>query len=150
MAMVEEQGRVVEVWGSTARVQTLSGSACQSCRVRGGCGQRMMAEMAGNRKLHINLDNSIAAQAGDQVTLGIAEQALLRASVVVYLVPLIGLLAGALVGDQLFRLSDGGTAWAAFTGMVLFFLLGKRALKRVNPGRFKPVLIKILGPASSP
>jgi sigma-E factor negative regulatory protein RseC len=142
--MIEERGRIVALQGNQAWVQTLRQNACQSCRARSGCGQRALHELSGGKARQVRVDNALQAQVGDQVLLGIGETALLRASVLVYLVPVLGLLAGALVGDRVAGLGDGGTILAGALGMALAFLLVRMCQRHAITGQFRPVLLKVL------
>lgn len=141
--MIEEQGRVVALTGDRAWVQTLSQSACQSCKVRAGCGQKLMADMTGAKVRQICIDNPVHARVGDEVRLGIEESALLRASVLVYLVPVLALLGGALVGDRLMALGDIGTAVVAVVAMAICFGLSRMAQRSAFSGRFTPLLLGV-------
>lgn len=151
--MIEETGQVVALRGDQAGVQALAQGACQSCKVRGGCGQRLMAEMIGDNNLPVYVDNRLGARVGDQVVLGMGEAALLQASLLVYLVPLLGLVGGGLVGDRILALGDAGTALMAVVGMALCLLGGARFQRRAGSAQFRPVLLKILPervPGSAP
>jgi sigma-E factor negative regulatory protein RseC len=98
--MVEENALVVATEGDEAWVETSRRSSCGSCEAK-GCGTGALSRVLGRRSQRLRVKNPIAAQAGDAVVLGIPESALLLGSLVVYLVPLLALLAGGLVGEAL-------------------------------------------------
>jgi len=96
--MIEESGRVVAVEGDFAWVESERTSACGSCAVRKGCGTSAVAKVFGRRRMQLRVLNRINARIGDDVVVGISESGLLRGSLAVYAVPLVGLFAGALTG----------------------------------------------------
>lgn len=142
--MIEEHGQVVGLAGGSVQVQTVRRSACQNCKVRSGCGQRLMTEMLGAQPLDVCVDNTLDARLGDRVVLGVEESALLRASFMVYFLPLMGLLAGGLIGDRVLEFADAGTAGLALFGMAIFFAGSAIARGGAGPARYKPVLLRVL------
>lgn len=121
--MITESGRVVAVIGSDAWVQTIRQSACQSCSARSGCGQRVLATASGGRANQVRVLNTLQAAVGDEVTLGIEEQALLQASILVYALPLLSMIAATLAASQLAPGSDGVAIVAAVLGLGAGFLM---------------------------
>ena len=85
---LEEKGVVVEVRGEMAVVRAVPGSQCA------GCGSAKYCH-GGSGEKTVEADNEIGARAGDSVVMTIQSGALLRASFRVYIIPVIGLLAGA-------------------------------------------------------
>ncbi len=120
--MVEECGRVVAVENSGVWVATLSRTGCGRCDQPGGCGRQSLFRLFGQRQHHVLAhivdgetdENARALTAGDSVTIGIPEGLLLRASLTLYLLPLLGLLAGALAGH----------GWAGESASILLGLVG--------------------------
>ena len=96
--MIEESGKVVAVQGDFVWVESERTSACGSCAVRKGCGTSAIAKMFGQRRMRLRVLNRINARVGDTVVVGISESGLLRGSLAVYAIPLVGLFAGALAG----------------------------------------------------
>ncbi len=98
--MIEENARVVSTEGEYAWVETERRSSCGSCSAK-GCGTGALSKILGRRIQRLQVLNPIAAKPGDEVVLGIREQVLLKGSLAVYIVPLIAMLAGALLGEAL-------------------------------------------------
>ena len=84
-----EGGLLSDKMSNEAWVQTIRESACQSCSARHGCGQKALATLSGGQARQIRVINSLDARPGDQVTVAIEESALLRASLLVYAMPLV-------------------------------------------------------------
>ncbi len=97
--MIEEQGTVIGLAGPYARVRTRRRSACGTCSVQGACGTSLLERYLGRRMVELTAFNQANAVVGDRVLIGISEHDLLSAAVAAYLVPILALLAGALIGD---------------------------------------------------
>ncbi|MBW0148880.1 SoxR reducing system RseC family protein [Marinobacter arenosus] len=140
--MITENGTVIALKEDRVWVQTIRQSACESCSARSGCGQRVLASATGGRANQVLVENTVRAQVGDEVTLGIDEQALLGASLIVYALPLLLMVLASIVGH---RLSDGADSWAmlgALVGLAAGFLVG-RWLQARQDGRYEPRLLRV-------
>lgn len=131
--MISEQGRVVAVNGDSAWVRTIRAKACDSCSVRGGCGQKVLASASGGRANQVLVRNHLGARVGDEVTIAIEESALLRASLLVYALPLGLMLAGVVAGQQWLPGQDAGAITGALAGLGAGFGLSR--LIQARPGR---------------
>ncbi|MBU2954131.1 SoxR reducing system RseC family protein [Marinobacter sp. F3R08] len=140
--MITETGRVVALRGDRAWVQTIRTSACQSCSARTGCGQKVLAAASGGRANQILVSNSVNARVGDEVTIGIDDQALLGASFLVYAVPLLLMVAASVIGHQVSGGHDGVSMLAAIVGLGLGFVAG-RHLQRAGDVDYEPRLVRI-------
>jgi sigma-E factor negative regulatory protein RseC len=103
--MISEAGRVVAVTTQSVWVETIQQSSCGACKASKGCGQGLLNEMYDGRRNHIEIqldeDSPADLQVNDEVEICLSEQTLLMASSLVYLLPLIGLIGGGLLGQQL-------------------------------------------------
>ncbi len=80
---------------------------------------------------------------GDAVVVGIAEDALLRASIWVYLVPFVAMLAAGAFAHIALSAHDLLVAAFALTGLVGGFALTRAAAQRLTEsGGFQPVLVR--------
>lgn len=139
--MITETGKVVALKGDRAWVRTIRASACQSCSARSGCGQKVLASASGGRANQVLVENLIGASVGDEVTLGIDEQALLGASVMVYAVPLLLMVVGSLCGHFLSG-GDAGAVAGAFAGLAAGFLASRQYQSR-NAGSYEPKMLRV-------
>lgn len=117
--MIEEQGRVVAIERNAVWVETLRKSTCSSCSVKAGCGQGVFEQLGVKERrglvralcdLHLNV--------GDSVVIGVREDLLVRGSLLVYLLPLLGLFAAGVTADQL-GLAEPWVVLSAFLGFAL-------------------------------
>lgn len=118
--MIEETAVVIAIEGDQALLQTQRRSACQSCSVKQGCGTSVLAKVVGARSSQISVDNSLQAKVGDEVLLGIQENALVRGSLLVYALPLLMMLVFALLGEGLGQ----WLGWQHELLIIVFALLG--------------------------
>ena len=98
-------------------------SACGACEVRSGCGTSLLANWLPRRRLVFHLKNDIGAKPGDTVVLGLDETLLQRGSLLLYALPVAGLLMGAVAGEAFFPL----LGLSAELGAVLTGLFGVTA-----------------------
>lgn len=84
-----------------AEVEGQRRSTCGGCAVNGACGTSLIARYFGRRRSLLMAHNAIGAEPGDHVVFGLPEGMLLEASFVAYLVPLLAMMGGAILGDYL-------------------------------------------------
>lgn len=144
--MIEENGTVVEVNNDGVWVETVKSSACASCAARNGCGQKLLASAGSGKKFIINVNNpsNITVKADDSVMIGIEEGAFLKATLYIYLVPLLALFIGAM-GAELLSLSEGYVIVSALLLMAVslcFIRYGSKSLFRSC--KYQPVLVRVV------
>ena len=139
--MITETGRVVGVAGDRVWVQTIRTSACESCSARHGCGQRALAGVSGGRANQVLVANSLGAEVGDEVTVAIDESALLGASLLVYALPLVSMVAGAVLGHQL-SAGHAASEAVAMMGAAAGLLAARRGQSR-KAGTWEPTLVEV-------
>ena len=91
--MIEEIGTVVAVEDDGVWVETQIKSTCSSCQASESCPTSTVAKAFAPKANHVKLSVPCKLVVGQQVKMGISELALLRASWMVYMVPLVLLLA---------------------------------------------------------
>lgn len=151
--MLEEVGVVKEVTNNQITIQTELKNACHACAQKSHCGTGVIARAVANRISDVVVNYEKPEQSisvGQKVRLGVAEEKLLTASSVVYLVPLLALILGAVIGQELLpALGFTGEGWViGFTAFWVwlayrFIRVWTRTLCR---HQFEPVF---LGVASS-
>ncbi len=140
--MATERGIVVSTGAGVARVRTLPQEACAGCPSCGSCsGQRESAEM--------EVVNEIGAAAGDRILMDLDHRAFLKVTFLLYVVPIIALLAGAAAGLRLSQMfAWGESATSALCGFLAFgiavylirFLARRMAADRAYRARITRVL----------
>ncbi|HQO04425.1 MAG TPA: SoxR reducing system RseC family protein [Spirochaetota bacterium] len=116
-----ETGIVVEKNGATVRVEAEAHHACASCEAKHIC-------IPGGeiKKRSLVIHNSIGAEPGDYVEFIVREQSVVASSVLIYLFPVIALVAGSMLGlslDHLFTIDEDLTAGIFGLAAFLFSFL---------------------------
>ena len=119
--MITETGRVLSVEGDWAWVACRRQVECARCAEGRGCGGGVLGKLLGDRLHKVRAaTGSVAVVPGDQVLIGLGEDAVLRAAAAVYLVPLLLALAG---GVAVVTVTGGGDL-AALLGAAAGLLAG--------------------------
>lgn len=145
--MIEERATVVRLDGDHAWVAAERQSSCGQCAAKTGCGTSALGDFLARRRPTLKVRNTCRAAVGDDVILGIAEDAFLTGSLIIYGAPLLLLLVGAATGSSLgagLRLEGEG---ASILGGLLGFLCGVlwARWRTVDPAlrdRVRPVMLK--------
>ena len=142
--MIEEQALVVGIEADGALLEVVRRAPCGLCGQTRGCGASLFGRLPGHRNRVFKALNSLNAQVGDQVVIGVDEKALLASSLVAYGIPLALLLAGAVAGTWL--APEGGDAWplaGAGAGLVagLLWLKGHAAGHGLD-ARYRPQILR--------
>ena len=98
--MIEEEGIVVKkLDGGLIQVVVERKDACGSCPSKGAC-----TMLADTKDMLVEARDEAGAEVGERVVLSQKPKTLLKASFVAYIWPLMGLLAGVVVGKKLSEL----------------------------------------------
>lgn len=146
--MIEERASVVSVESGFAWVETRRTSTCGSCAANKGCGTGVVAKVVGQRMSRVRAINAIGAKVGDEIVIGLHDQALVRGSLAVYAVPIVALLLMAMLGDLLgtelqLASNEGLTVMFGFAGLAIGFLWVRRfSLRIADDSRYQPVILR--------
>lgn len=141
--MIEETGRVVARDPGYAWVETIRQSACDSCSAKSGCGHSALAKL-GRDSIHMQALCDIDVSVGDQVVVGVPEDIMVKSSLLAYLMPLLLMLIGVLVADELWG-QDLLTAASGLIGLGLGFAVLRWHFKRNrHDERYQPVVLRRL------
>jgi sigma-E factor negative regulatory protein RseC len=103
--MIEQQGIVVALDGSSARVRLGGRSGCSVCDSGRGCGAGVFGRMLRRRPVELTLGNRLGVSPGQPVMLGLSESVYLALVARLYLLPLLAGLAGAVLGHHVSNLA---------------------------------------------
>lgn len=144
--MIEEVGTVVELRGRhVAMVLCQKSSLCEHCATSGAC----HVGDDGRERL-VEANNHLGATVGDKVRVAVSTRTFLQSGFVLYIVPLIALVIGAvtgkLVGEHLVSGVNPDLLSAIFgvffmAGSFLIIRIGSRALPA---DAFRPRIVAIL------
>ena len=119
--MIEELAVVVKIENHQVWVENSQNSACGGCRQKASCTTNALGNVL--RKKSVPVDCDISLKTGDEVMVAIDENLLLRASLLLYLLPLIALFTGAGIADWL--LEDNAPyadLWIAGSALLSFLV----------------------------
>ena len=97
--MIEELAVVVKIENHQVWVERGQDNACGGCQQKASCTTNAISNVL--KKKSVPADCDILLKVGDSVMVAIDEGLLLRASLLLYLVPLIALFVGAGIADWL-------------------------------------------------
>lgn len=143
--MVEQNATVIAVRDGNAVVETVPESSCNSCSVKAGCGTSVLSRTVGRKVIHFEIANTVDAGVGDRVVLGLPEDAIVKGSLLMYLLPLLLMFALALLADYLLpaeaALRDLKIAATALLGLVASIGLDRLVIRR-DAGHYTPVMLR--------
>ena len=134
---ISQDGRAV--------VKVRRAEACQACSAKSAC----TALGGKTQDMVLVVDNTLGAKPGDSVVLTLSEANFIKASAVLYLVPALGLIGGALGGSSyaadLGLASDPASILGSLAGLVLGLVVTKLLSGRMskNP-KYIPRLTSII------
>ena len=143
--MIEETALVLEIRDQQALLQTQRKNACQSCSVKSGCGTSTLAKVVGNRSSQFIVDNTLDVHAGDQVVVAIDENALVQGSLLIYLLPLLSMLAAGIFAELFFSIELDTIVFSmvgfALSLFIVHYILPRSALKKsIQPHLLRRVI----------
>lgn len=121
--MIEATGIVRELEGSQALVEVQRRTACGGCASQDGCGTSVIAAWFGRRPSRLWVRAPTPVRVGETVVVSLPEAMLLQASLLMYLLPVLGLVGGAALGSLLAGAATGGDL-PGIAGGVLGLLAG--------------------------
>ncbi len=143
--MITEDAIVSRVEPNVVWVKARQQSVCGACKARSGCGQEVLQRLGGSwSEMPVETGNFSCAQLkpGARVTIGIAENAVLTASLVTYGLPVIGMLVALLLVAPL-----ASSVYSVFAAAVGLYAGGLAAQQWARVyGRsagYQPVLLSI-------
>lgn len=143
--MIETRAIVIRVEGKEALVESTQGGGCGHCDSENGCGSGKLSQLFCTEPRRFRVLNESNAQVGAMVQVTLAEGVLLRSALLMYMLPLVFLLGGAVVGAHWAEDSAGSEIFSAaggFAGLALGFAMAKvMALRRSLSSVATPVIM---------
>lgn len=141
---MEEVGVVIKTEGIMARVRVQKSGACEACAAAGTC--KPSEETA-----ELEVFNPLRAKAGQTVKLVLKPQLYLKASIIVYGLPVIALIGGAILGKNIGELyfkgidSDLLAAAFGFGALIISFMVIKLWSNKIEKKEeYRPVIEEII------
>ena len=145
--MAQKKGRVSRIENDGwAMVVTEKGDACSGCESAQFC-----HSLADCSKMETRVLNQAGAKVGDTVSISLNSSTVLKSAFILYILPTVGFLLGAVGGAGLHKqlgIGDtGGAILFGFAGLILGFVIARLISKRKATARqLTPVITRIIKP----
>lgn len=123
--MIEERAVILSIRNdshnlsdSTATLEIERKTACGLCGKTRGCGNSIWGKLFAHQSTAFKAQNRINAKVGDSVIVGINERALLKSALLLYILPLVTMMIGAILMNE-FMHNNAGAIMGALIGLVL-------------------------------
>jgi sigma-E factor negative regulatory protein RseC len=142
--LATEQGIVIKIHDSRAIVKTMRSGACESCSAKNSC-------ISQGNEMEVEALNPAGAREGDRVVLEIKAGALLKATFLLYVFPVLCMIVGAVAGEKAAQKlgMDGNALSVALSFAFLFASILVVRVKGKKMGEkepYHPKIIRILKP----
>lgn len=136
--MKTEQGLVIEVIDEEAKIKVGRHNDCKNC---GAC--------PGNDSVIIVANNQVGAKPGQRVLFEVKEKSILKATFIVFILPLVALFIGAMLGGFVGEYIEANIRMFQIIGGTVAFLLSVVVIKAFDRAtsksdKSKPVIVRIL------
>ena len=137
--MIEETGIVIELLDNKniAKIIVEKNSACGNCSAKSFC-----HTFGEESEITVNALNTINAAKGDKVKIAIKSSTFLKASFLVYLIPIIAMLTGSFLGEIFFHNDIVNFLFAGIFFIVSFYLVSK--FTNNKPNQYMAEVIEVL------
>jgi sigma-E factor negative regulatory protein RseC len=147
--MLEERATVVSVNDKDIWVEVKRQSTCGQCAANKGCGTATLQKVLGNKRNIFRVTGDLSVIVGDEVVIGINEDAVVKGSLLVYALPIVSIITFALIGEAVASriiLSldrDIASLLGAALGLVVSVLgLRWHSRKSSSHPNYQPVLLR--------
>jgi len=126
--MNEMRAIVLSLHGGEAEIAPVGGNGCGHCAGGKGCGSGKLSQLfCSSRPRTFRVANQACAQVGDEVNVGLPDGILLRNSILMYLLPLVLMLTGALLASGVgTSMRDAAALLGAVAGLAAGFFIVRR------------------------
>jgi sigma-E factor negative regulatory protein RseC len=145
--MAQKKGRVSSIekdgW---AMVVTEKGDACNNCESAQFC-----HSLADCSRMETRVLNRANARVGDRVTISLSSSSVFKSAMILYILPTLSLILGAIIGSGLHNYlgidETGAAILFGFAGLILGFTIAGLISKRQTAGsKLTPVITRIIKP----
>lgn len=130
--MIEEVATVVSTAENGVWLKTTPSGNCNSCDENKTCGTGLVARALTPRDAHFFVFTELSLLPGEQVKIAVAEENLLKAAAMVYVLPVILLVVFAVVVQAVWQPPELLVILAAITGGVIGFLCAQKYNNHLN------------------
>lgn len=140
--MITEKAVVTACRDGCVEVSLQRASACGGCEMSQGCGTGALGRLLGKRSRPLLIETEQDLRPGDRLLLGLSERALVKASLIVYGLPLLGMIGAGLLA-ALLGLAEPWIVLLALAGFFAGFRIGARLGRGLEDGPLTPYIIEV-------
>jgi sigma-E factor negative regulatory protein RseC len=146
MSTSTEEGTITKITGNKAQVLVRRSEMCNCCGSRSVC-----HTLGGGKNMEAEALNTAGGKVGDRVLLKLESKAIWKISVVFYVIPVVFLVLGAVLGMEIGKNTDSDPEmFSALFGILaagLSFFVIKLIANRLNKNQdYFPEIVKIVSP----
>ncbi|ORJ24650.1 SoxR-reducing system protein RseC [Rouxiella badensis] len=141
--MMKEWATVISWQNGVAELRCETQAGCSSCHSRSGCGSRVLNELGPQTEHNLQVSSAEPLEPGQKVELGIMEGSLLRSALIVYMLPLFGVIFGGGVLQSLFKADVYALMGAVAGGAIGFASARYLASKVSDKAAYQPVILQV-------
>jgi len=116
--MIKQPAKVISETDSTYILETIPKSACPKCEEGKGCGGGILAKAFANKAYRLLINKEKPLKLQQMVNIGISSSTLIRASIILYFVPLVFMVFTAIITGSLINNQDLYTVISAIGGFI--------------------------------
>jgi len=140
--MITEAAIVTRCDGRLVELELQRNSTCGQCELSKGCGTGALGRLLGHRKKPILIETDHQLKTGDRLTLGVSESALVKTSLTIYGMPLLGMV-GAGILAALVAAPELIVAMAACAGFFAGHKFAGFITNRLEAEQLEPYIVEI-------
>jgi sigma-E factor negative regulatory protein RseC len=140
--LITEPAIVVRCDGRQVLLELQRGSVCAGCELNQGCGTGALGRLLGHRSKPLVIETEHELKPGDRLVLGLPESALVKASLIVYGLPLLGMVGAGLLAT-LSAAPEALVALIASAGFILGFKFSTFIGNRLEHDLLTPYIVDI-------
>jgi sigma-E factor negative regulatory protein RseC len=140
--MLTESAIVTRRDGGRVELELQRGSACGSCELSQGCGTGALGRLLGRRSKPLFIETEQKLEPGDQVLLTLSESALVRASLTLYGLPLLGMVFAGMLATMV-SVAEWLIVIAAAAGFYAGYRTAAYLTNRLEDGQLTPHIMDI-------
>jgi len=150
--LATSEGIVTKVYSSTAWVKCSKSAACESCSAKGFCDS---VGGGSDDDVEVEAINAAGAKVDDRVTISFETSSLLKVSFLVYMVPVLFLILGVVIGDKIAPIFNyDQSIFSVLVGFLFllaaFFFIKAKGKELSKKDEYQPKIIRILNRTLSP
>lgn len=140
--MITETAIVTRCDGNLVELELQRNSTCGQCELSKGCGTGALGRLLGHRSKPILIETGHELKPGDTLLLGLSEAALVKSSLTIYGLPLLGMVCAGLL-TTLVTASEGLVVVAAVAGFFAGYKIANFLAHTLEDTDFTPHILEI-------